>query len=81
MPGFFNSASLLASSTSHHADTVALNPQPLPPRIEPIDHGFEDGLALESVALNPQPLPPKPAPDPEPWSLVRFFTALMRFLR
>jgi hypothetical protein len=38
-------------------DQVALNPQPLPPRI------FRPGADFE---LNPQPLPPGP-PDPELW--------------
>jgi len=37
-------------------DAVALNPQPLPPRVHKI---------LQAVinALNPQPLPPEPPPE------------------
>ena len=37
-------------------DAVALNPQPLPPRVHQILQAVLD-------ALNPQPLPPGPPPD------------------
>ena len=80
MLGNLNFVSFLASTTSH-ADAVTLNPQPLPPRVDPLAHGFEDGLELDRSALNPQPLPPKPAPDPEPWSFAGFFAALLKILR
>jgi hypothetical protein len=39
-------------------DAVALNPQPLPPRVHEILKSV-----LEAVALNPQPLPPDPPPE------------------
>jgi hypothetical protein len=37
-------------------DAVALNPQPLPPRVHDILRAVID-------ALNPQPLPPGPSPE------------------
>ena len=37
-------------------DAVALNPQPLPPRVHEILQAFVN-------ALNPQPLPPGPPPE------------------
>jgi hypothetical protein len=42
-------------------DAVALNPQPLPPRVHDILQAVVD-------ALNPQPLPPGPPPPENPRS-------------
>jgi hypothetical protein len=42
-------------------DAVALNPQPLPPRVHDILQAILD-------ALNPQPLPPGPPPPENPRS-------------
>ena len=36
-------------------DAVALNPQPLPPRVHDVLRAFVE-------AINPQPLPPRPTP-------------------
>ncbi|MEX2212889.1 MAG: hypothetical protein WD768_02095 [Phycisphaeraceae bacterium] len=51
---------------SQKLDKVALNPQPLPPKVA---HGYADGAVVaasaDKVSLNPQPLPPKENPTVE----------------
>jgi hypothetical protein len=46
--------------TSVDSDSVALNPQPLPPFPDLVRWGMGTPADPSPVALNPQPLPPSP---------------------